>query len=243
MPAERFFIDEALKLHQDVILKDQEFHHLKHVMRIQQGEVIEAVNGAGYLAHASVSRLAKDHAILTITDLVFEAKPSINIILAQAIPRSNRLDFVLEKGTELGVSQFWLFPSFHSQRKALTEHQIERMRALTISAMKQCGRLYLPEILIKQPLLDWSEIEGTAFFGDVRPSALRLSKLWDEKNIQSPIIFFIGPESGFNEAEVAHFDQLGVKGVKLHDHILRTETAALVALSQIAFLGNSESGI
>lgn len=233
MPAERFFVDQPLEPSHSVILQGQEFHHLKNVMRMRVGEAVEVSNGAGALAHVTVLQLAKDHAVLTITAMEYEQKCEVDIILAQAWPRSNRLDFILEKGTELGVTQFWLYPSFHSPKKAPTEHQLERMKALTIAAMKQCGRLFLPELIIKPPLIQWKKPEGTCFFGDIRPSATHFLSAWERMPKVSPIIFFVGPESGFTEEEVANFDRLGVQGVKLHKNVLRTETAALVALSLI----------
>jgi 16S rRNA (uracil1498-N3)-methyltransferase len=233
MPAERFYADAPLTPHHTVILRDLEFHHLKHVMRIQVGEDIEVVNGTGALAIAKVEKMAKDYASLAIMSVEIESKPNEEVILAQATPRSSRLDFILEKGTELGVSQFWLFPSFHSPRKAMTDHQIERMQALTIAAMKQCGRLYLPQIILKPPLLEWPPLSGQAFFGDVRPNAPRFLDAFQQSNKAFPLIFFIGPESGFTPEEVDQLDQRHIQGMKLHSHTLRAETAALVALSLI----------
>lgn len=233
MPAERFYIDSPLTLHDTIALRDQEFHHLKHVMRITQGEEVEVVNGAGTLAIATVEKLAKDHASLAIVSAETSPKPKEEVILAQAIPRSNRLDFILEKGTELGVTEFWLFPSFHSPRKGLTEHQIERMQAQTIAAMKQCGRLYLPKVILKPPLSEWSPPPGQCFFGDVRPEAPRFFDAWKQAKATFPIFFFTGPESGLTEEEVVHLEKWHAQGVKLHSHILRTETASLVALSLI----------
>ncbi len=233
MPAERFYIDAPLVAHKGVTLRDQEFHHLKHVMRVRPGDEVELVNGAGALAHATVDHIAKNHASLTILTANIEPKPQNDVILAQAIPRSSRLDFILEKGTELGVTQFWLFPSFHSPKKAPTQHQIDRMHTLTIAAMKQCGRLYLPQIALKPPLLEWDPPPGSSFFGDIRPSAPPFLTILQQQDTHFPILFFVGPESGFTEEEVAHFDRLHIHGVKLHSHILRTETAALVALALI----------
>lgn len=233
MPAERFYSDSPLTLNDTIILRDQEFHHLKHVMRITQGQEVEVVNGAGVLAIANVGKLAKDHVALTIVSSEITPQPIEEVILVQAMPRSNRLDFILEKGTELGVTQFWLFPSFHSPRKQMTENQVERMQALTIAAMKQCGRLHLPHVILKPPLSEWSVPPGRLFFGDVCPGAPRFLDSWKESKPTFPVLFFTGPESGFTEDEVNRLKEWKAQGVKLHSHILRTETASLVALSLI----------
>jgi 16S rRNA (uracil1498-N3)-methyltransferase len=230
MPAERFYVPQDLFLDQVVLLEDQEFHHLVNVMRSKEGEAVEVVNGKGALGYATVQRIEKKRASLHIKDVLFESKNKIEIILAQAIPRLNRLDFILEKGTELGMSQLWLFPTQLSDRKELTDHQLERMKSITIAAMKQCGRLFLPQIVIKPALPKWEKPAYNCFFGDLNPQAPIFSKL-QHTNLEKGILFYIGPESGFTAEETQLLQRMGVEGVKLHPNILRTDTAALVALS------------
>lgn len=228
MPADRFFIASHLQNDQEVILKDTEFHHLMNVMRLHEGEHIELVNGQGACAQALIKRMEKKQAQLKIVAVTNQTRPHRELILAQALPRINRLDFIIEKGTELGATQFWLFPGYHSERKALTEHQLERLQNLAIAAMKQCGRLFLPKFEIKAGLDQWKEIDIPAYFGDVRPSAEDFRHVISHSKSS---LFFIGPETGFSEKEIDCLSQLGAKGVKLHQNILRTDTAALVALT------------
>lgn len=223
-----FFIPLSFQEQQEVILENNEFHHLSHVTRAKEGTQIELVNGKGELAQATILRLEKKLARLSIDLLQVQEKPSKELILAQALPRINRLDFIMEKGTELGATQFWLFPGVHSERKMLTEHQVERLQSLTIAAMKQCGRLFLPKIEIMPPLVRWNKCEVPAFYGDIAPLAEPFYKKHKEGD---SCLFFIGPESGFSDEEIAQLNALGVMGVKLHENILRTDTAALVALS------------
>lgn len=233
MPSERYFIDESLLLSEQKVLKESEFHHLAHVMRTKIGELIEIVNGRGILAQARVKEIGKKEAILFIEEVVQESPSSHPVILAQAIPKMNRLDFILEKGTELGVDAFWLFPSHHSPKKDFSSQQLERMHSVAISAMKQCGRLFSPKIIVQPPVEKWPSQTGSLFFGDISPEAPLFSDRWNQKQICFPILFFVGPESGFTEKEVSFLKEMGVEGVKLHHNILRTDTAALVALSLI----------
>src|SRR5207302_3900293 len=143
-----------------------------HVMRTRKGENVEVVNGKGTLAQASVAEIAKDKAVLHINSVHEQVKQPERIILAQALPKQNRLDFILEKGTELGVDEFWLFPGKLSVKKDFSENQMERLETQIIVAMKQCGRLFLPKLSFKPPLLkDWKEFPETAFFGDVEHQA------------------------------------------------------------------------
>lgn len=228
MPADRFFIASPLQMGQKVILDNTEFHHLVHVMRLKEGDRIELVNGLGALAQALIKLVEKKQAQLVIESVINGQKSSKEIILAQALPRINRLDFIIEKGTELGATQFWLFPGYQSERKALTEHQLDRLQNQAIAAMKQCGRLFLPSLEMKPSLDQWEKMDIPAYFGDLRDSAESFTKIL---NHSESAIFFIGPEAGFSEKEIEQLSELGAKGVKLHPNILRTDTAALVALS------------
>lgn len=233
MPAERYYIPDQLALGSELHLMDQEFHHIVNVMRTKEGEQVEIVNGKGVLAIAQVARIEKKRALLIVKERSVEPPSAFEIVLAQATPRMNRLDFILEKGTELGMTQLWLFHAQHSERKELTDSQLERMRSVTISAMKQCGRLYLPEIIIKPPLAKWTKLDYPSFFGDLDPKAPASELALIGSQECKGICFFVGPESGFTDKEEAALRALGVVGVKLHKNILRTETAALVALSLI----------
>lgn len=233
MPAERYFISSSLHQNDSVILKENEFHHLVHVMRGRKGDQIELVNGQGTLAEAVVQEIGKDQAKLLVQHSNTVAPRPHRVILAQAMPKLNRLDFILEKGTELGVDEFWLFPGDRSVKKEVNSHQLDRMQTLVISAMKQCGRLFIPSIVLKPELAKWPSIEGNAFFGDVSPEAPLFTTRWQNLPLQSPILFFIGPESGFSDKETDILRQKGAHGVKLHTNILRTDTAPLMALSLI----------
>lgn len=239
MPSERYFLDNPLENNIEYVLDDQEFHHLVHVMRGKAGDCVELVNGKGYLAKAKISRLEKRRAILLVTEIITEKPPTRQIILAQAIPRQNRLDMILEKGTELGMTQLWLFPTHYADKKNFTTHQLERLRSITIAAMKQCGRLYLPTIVFKPALSQWEPLSMLSYFGDVSPDAPPFIKTWqqqqsDSKSAGQGIMFFVGPESGFSSEEVQNLIELNSVGVKLHSNILRTDTAGITALSLIS---------
>lgn len=235
MPIERFFINDLdLHLHKEVSLEGQEFHHLAHVFRAKVGDEIELVNGKGALAHAELIQISKQKALLEISSLSQEEKSSHELILYQAIPRLNRLDTILEKATELGVTQICLFPAERSERHTLNENQMERMRSVTIAALKQCGRLYLPSLSLIYPIKEWETAKDTHFlFGDLSPSAPKLSSVLNAQSQQN-YAFITGPEGGFTKDEEESLRAKGAQGVKLHAHILRTDTASIVALGIIS---------
>jgi 16S rRNA (uracil1498-N3)-methyltransferase len=228
MPAERFFIDTLFTLDTSVLLEDSELHHLT-VMRIRSGDEIELINGKNQFATAQVEKIDKRSAHLQIISLDNVPPKTTKLILAQGIPRFNRLEFILEKGTELGVDEFYLFPAILSEKDDFSTNQMQRMKQLLISAMKQCGRLDLPQIKIMPPLNEWAPFHGELFFGDTYPQAPIFSSVL--KPLKEACIF-IGPEKGFHDKET-HFlvDKLKAVGVKLHHNILRTDTAAIAALS------------
>lgn len=236
MPAERYFIDTLLKTHDRQELTGTEFHHLIHVMRTRKGDAIELVNGQGTLAQARVLDIAKDKALLKVEEAFQESEHCCRLILAQALPKSNRLDFILEKGTELGVDSFWLFPGHHSGKKECYPSQLERARTITIASMKQCGRLYLPSLYFQPSIDQWKKFTDMhIFFGDLDPKAPLFEMAWKKLTPSShPAVFITGPEGGFSQEEVGFLKDLGAVGVKLHGNTLRTETASLMALSLLS---------
>lgn len=232
MPVERFFLPERFKEKQELTMEGPEFHHMAHAIRAKEGQEIELVNGQGQLAKGKITRLQKREGTVQIVEILAnETPPAKQVVLAQAIPRINRLDFIVEKGTELGMTALWLFPGERSERKELSTAQLERTISISIASMKQCGRLYLPKIQLKEPLVKWEPSENThSFFGDIDPSAPSFLSLQPSDN--ADILFYIGPESGFSEKEENYLkERLQATGVKLHGNILRTDTAALVALT------------
>jgi 16S rRNA (uracil1498-N3)-methyltransferase len=233
MPIERYFLEEAIQINENKILEGSEFHHLSRVMRTRVGDDVEVINGKGVLAQAVVREIGKDKAVLRIENLKIIQPSESKIVLAQAFPKPNRLDFILEKGTELGVDEFWLFPGKLSQKKDFSVNQLERTRTLTIAAMKQCGRLTLPLVKIMPALGQWPKLDGRAFFGDLAEDAPLFWKAWSSKGIVFPVIFFVGPESGWGTEEMHELKSMGVQAVKLHDNILRTDTASLTAISLV----------
>jgi 16S rRNA (uracil1498-N3)-methyltransferase len=231
MPVERYFYPEIFVEEQTISLDGQEHHHLINVMRTKLGEEIEIVNGKGQLAKASLQSKEKKQANLYIKSLHTESKNKQRIILAQGMPRLNRLEFIIEKGTELGMTEIWLFPALRSEKKELSCNQLERLTYMSIAAMKQCGRLFLPKIILMPPLKQWKALDMDAiFYGDTDPLAPSFISIWQKLTTRKAVLFCIGPESGLTDEEETSLRALKAYGVKLHHNILRTDTAAITAL-------------
>jgi len=227
MPDNRFYIDTPLQSGQKVTLDPKESHHIA-VMRKEVGDNIELINGKNLLAQAKILSIHKKKVELLIEKVTVGTKKKREFILCQALCELPRLDLILQKTTELGVHEIWLFVAERSHKKEFNAHQKERIEALLISAIKQCGRLDLPPLCIKDTLSTFEPLGAPAFFGDLQPNApLFSSCLKDEKRL----FFFIGPPSGFTKNEEKLLVELGACGVKLNDLILRTETASITAVS------------
>jgi 16S rRNA (uracil1498-N3)-methyltransferase len=232
MPHNRYYIDAPLEERGSLTLRGEEWHHLVRVHRAALRDALELVNGRGQLALCHVTRLNKQDAEIGIDRTFQQTAHPPAVILALGISRMNHLEWIVEKGTELDVTSFWLFPGLLSEKRDLSPTQKDRLKALCIAAMKQCGRLDLPEIVCKPFLSQWGPQEGTLFFGDTAADAPYLWDLVFETPPSPPIIIFTGPEKGFDLKERSILaGTLGARGVRLHRNVLRAETAPLVAVS------------
>lgn len=236
MPQERYFIEQTLTPSTQVLLSPPESHHLTTVMRGYVGKSVTLVNGKNQCAQGRVLTIQKKGVSLQVEAVQNIPSPTMNVVICQAIPRLQRIPFILEKGCELGASAFWFFPAEFSEKKILTPSQQKRFKAITIAALKQCGRFDLPEILVKPPLKKWSlsEIPHPAYYGDLHPKTPLFIKSWDPHPLKN-LSFFIGPESGFSDSEKNILKSLQIQAVRLHTHTLRTETVSLVVLSLMQY--------
>ena len=241
MPHDRFYINAPLQ--EEVLsLEGDEFHHLSRVMRKRVGERVELINGRHLIALATIDALEKSSAQLTVLKIE-EKKPLLPpLTLIQGLPKFPLLELIVQKGTELGVSTFYFYPALLSDKKSVSQAQKKRLEHITVNAMKQCGRLDLPQIewglpiplSILNPKADQKktalESLGTLYFGDLRTGAAPLCKVGT-----LPATLIIGPEKGLTYSEIHTLNEVA-KGVSLAPYTLRTETAALAGLSILANL-------
>lgn len=235
MPHNRYFLDTSFENGKSYFLIGDEAHHLAKVMRKKEGESVELVNGKNQFALAKIKHIKKREVQLEVVNIKLSLNPIYSIILCQALPRQNRLDYILEKGTELGMTEIWLFPGELSEKSNLSAAQRKRGESILIASMKQCGRLDLPKIKEMPPLFNWDQklFLYPSFFGDLSPQAPKFSEIFKKNN---GILFFNGPEPGFSQSEKEILKNNSAQGVSLHLNTLRSDTAALTALALIANL-------
>jgi 16S rRNA (uracil1498-N3)-methyltransferase len=229
MPFDRFYVETSLFSSSQTVLEKTELHHLAHVMRIRVGETIELIDGKGTLAKATVASLDKKKALLTIEEIISqEPATTPKILLGIPLLRPSKLEWILEKGTELGVDAFLIYPADFSDKKTLSQSVLERLQMLMISAIKQSGRLFLPSLSLLSHFSHLFTTEATILYGDTRNSAKKIN------TFPFPILFITGPESGFSQEEYALLEKKGT-GIQLNEHTLRAETAPLTAASLLAW--------
>lgn len=209
------------------VLEDLEAHHLIHVLRASPGDIVELFNGTGLVASAQITSLHKRDAKLQILGSHREEPSPRQIIVATAVPKGDRFDWLIEKATELGVTR--VIP-LRTARSVVDprESKLEKQRQTVIAACKQSGRNHLLEL---SPTIAWSDFaqrelgQGASYIAHPGPTARPVSSsLWQGK---ASIVFAIGPEGGFTEEEVEIAVGRGAVPLSLGPRILRIETAVL----------------
>ena len=231
----RFFVNED-QLHEgEVRIVGADARQIRTVLRMNVGDEIEVIVGGCHYA-ARITNMAKDTVKAEILEsLDPRTEPAVRITLAQALPKGDKLDWIIQKGTEIGVSEFVLIRSrrcvarLDSDRMAL---RVSRLRRIAKEAAEQSGRCIIPKIrgVVKfnELLREVGEYDPVLFCWEGKDSEILgnvISGLAEMHNI----LVMIGPEGGFTEEETAEAIRAGVKPVSLGNRVLRCETAALAA--------------
>ena len=230
-------------------------HHLQRVMRAKLGEKLLVADGAGGSAEAEVAGFADGSVQLRLVRRLSEAAESqAEIELFQCLPKGDRMDFIVQKATELGVARIRPVLSQnvvvrYDEKKARA--RVERWQKIAAEAAKQCGRTRIPEVMPIVSLRAAMEGQGAAeyalrlFFYEMEERRELRTALSDSK--ARCIFMLVGPEGGFDEAEAQLAVAYGFSAVTLGRRILRVDTAAIVALALVQYekgdLGFAKSSI
>ena len=233
---EIFYTEPENILQQSLEIKGEELKHLVRVMRKTERDVIEVVDGQGNLFTVVISKIARQSAHCDIQKRArFIGEPNFQLTLAQAIPRGNRFDWVVEKGTEIGVSTFIPLLCENSIVED-TSSRRSRWKKIAIAAMKQSARSVLPQITPAQTIRDVVRNTGllkTGLIAEGGAGAKSLSPLLQEIQQKSgrfkSAIILIGPEGGFSDKEIEFALENGYHRFSLGPRRLRSETAGIIA--------------
>jgi len=242
-----FYIPPALVTGEQLVFPEDECHHMVKVCRLKAGDEIFAIDGLGsrYRVRLSECGLARVVGQVLETDLDIN-EPKIKVSLALPWTRDPKLDLIITKGTELGVSKFVYYQADKSPTRAeedKLEKKIERHRRLGVSAIKQCLRSVLPEM---QELGSSRNFEKAihfydmALYADLNREALPLATALRGR-LPKWLLLIVGPEAGFSRDEKITLESGGALPISLGPRRLRFETAALAFVSMtLGILGELE---
>ena len=239
-----FYVPPAQIRDTTATITGSEHHHLRNVLRTKPGETLRIIDGKGgvytacLLADARGNR-TESHARLLTHE--FSAAGSPRLTLFQGLPKNDKMELILQKTTELGVAQIVPLHSRYALQKP-GKNRYERWHRILISATKQSERAWLPELCgaetFESALTHLHKFSLRLLLSPTREGALpvqHIKKVLREAPLPASIALFVGPEGGFSDGEITRALESGCTPVSLGDNILRTETAAIVAVAIAAY--------
>lgn len=234
----RLYIDEDISVGSSMGLPAEQGHYLRTVMRLGPGSPVILFNGFGGEYHATIEILTKQETsayIETFNDVSREMPVRVHIV--QAACRSEKIDLLLQKATELGAASFSVIRSERSSLKldpAKRDKRIERWQKIVIEACEQSQRTLVPNVQWIEKLSD-APNRGLTF--TLHPDT---DTSWPEQRHHftsaADITFAIGPEGGWSHHDIETLASLGFQSLTFGPRIMRTETAAPALLAAIQSL-------
>lgn len=241
----RRFFTEPENISSDYVNITEDASHITKVLRMSIGDRIIVFDGTGYEYTAELTSIDKNKCIAKIVSKTYsEQEPNVKVVIYQGIPKSDKMDMIIQKAVELGatsivpVSMDRCVTKLDNAKK-LSE-KVKRWNKIAVEAAKQCGRGILPSVEIPLKFsqavdkLKQTELSIMPYevLGHSGVSSLR-NKL--NTTNATDIGVLIGPEGGFSDAEAEYAKENGINMVGLGKRILRTETVSSVILSAILY--------
>lgn len=233
----RLLVPEAVE--GEVAVDGPRLHYLMHVLRLSAGDLLQVFDGTGRAFEAQVVRLSQSGGVLLLGPGRTAPAPRC-ITIVQGLPKADKLELVLQKGTELGAGAFAPALCARSVVKMSGKEEEKRARWQRIveEAARQSGRSDVPPVFLPRPLL-----EAVSTLPE-SPALLVLDEVERSMNLSAafstlgdrPLALIVGPEGGLSREEVGALKRAGAQAVTLGQLVLRTETAALAALAVLRHL-------
>lgn len=231
----RFFTDTPLALNASVKLSDSAAAHATKALRLNVGDVAVIFNGDGFDYACSLTSVTKNAVIATITHVKkINNESPLHITLLQAISSGDRMDFTIQKAVELGVQHIQPISSQRSVVKLSNERAIKRIehwQNIAISACEQSGRATMPQVAAPITLEKWLSQNPGHTSSRILLNPIGAKRLQEMQKPASDIQLLIGAEGGLSKDEIELATSHGFESAVLGPRILRTETAALTAIS------------
>ena len=230
MRLSRFFIDAPLSLGEHD-LPEAQAHYIGRVLRMASGDAVQLFDGSGQEFLGQLLEVGKKTVRVTLDQaLPGQAESPLHIHLGQGLSRGERMDWAIQKATELGANEITPIVSERCEVRLKDERADKRLahwRQVAISACEQCGRSRLPLLHPPLTLAEWLGNTDAALKLVLHPVAEPLVG----HAPPDTLAFLIGPEGGLSDAEVEQAKTAGFHAARLGPRVLRTETAPVVALS------------
>jgi len=237
MRKNRFYIETGLAQVDEVQLSDRAAQHAARVLRLKVGDQVTLFNGDGFDYDCELISVHKSTVMVKVLrSEMTENESPLDIVLLQGISNGYRMDYTIQKAVELGVKRIQPIDTARSVVKlnaSRVERRVLHWQGVAISASEQSGRVVVPVVEKPMSLANWLAHDDQASVCRLLlnpEGAVRLAGL---KNPKLPIQLLVGAEGGLTSAEIELATSRGFESVLLGPRILRTETAALAAVSAL----------
>jgi 16S rRNA (uracil1498-N3)-methyltransferase len=242
--AHRCYVSPEAFSEATITIEGEEAHHLLHVLRLRERDALEVFNGLGGRAFGEIRTVERSRLQLTVQDRQQDPPPELRITLAPCLIKNHRLEWLLQKAVEIGVTGITLVQSDHcviQTREWKGGKRRERLQRIIISAARQSGRSWLPTFDGPLPLASFlaERPEGPCLLADLGEGSLPLSEVLAQHPNATEWTALVGPEGDFSEEERIACKENGTLSVGLGAQVLRSETASLYLLSILHHLGTS----
>lgn len=242
--ARRFFIEGTGAAGNVIEIGGSDAHKIAHVLRLSVGDRVEIIDSTASEFDAAIETIGRSVRVTLLgkRDVRQTTPASLWVDVAQAVPKGSRMDFVVEKGTELGARAFVPFFCERAIGRGVGEEKIARWRRLARTASQQSGRRDVPQIshpLSYDALLStFDNYDVVLFAWELAPPQALREALLSALPERGEVLAVIGPEGGFTHAEASAAFERGAVAVSLGRRILRTDTAAMALLAVIGALAS-----
>lgn len=239
----KFFTERENIKGNKLIINDDDATHIRKVLRLNENDEIIVCDGMGVDYIVRIEEIGKGEIVCDIIDTIMcDTEPSIKVTLYQGLPKAAKMDYIIQKNTELGISR--IVPAKLSrcvvklEDKNAEDKKTQRWQKIANEAAKQSGRGVIPTVsapLTIDEIINEVKDSDLVFVPYECEENTRLSQVIKENPDAKNISFIIGPEGGFDASEIAKFKSLGIKTITLGKRILRTETAGESVLAMLMY--------
>ena len=214
-------------------------HHLRQSLRVQPGEPLTVTDDSGRRYRTEVGEITARHLTARILETTTAPpKTSPSIVLAQALLKGEKMDWIIQKATELGVDRIAPVVTSHGVVKPRAErldHQRARWQRIALEAAQQCERWSVPTIdepaTVSQLMTAYDTAGAIKLFLAERSSGASLADIAAGLGAEQTVLLVVGPEGGWDKEELRLAQERGCQAITMGKNILRAETAALAAIS------------